>query len=84
MQREEWTGEESGQVEGTHLLELAEGWRACQMLRCGETGDNQGKRIVGETRSHSVNEVGALVVLQNLLKGPSTMVVGSGAREEWS
>jgi len=54
------------------------------MLRCGETGDNQGKRIIGETRSSSVNEVGALAVLQNLLEGPSTMVVGSGAREEWS
>jgi len=53
------------------------------MLWCGETGDNQGQGIVGETRSHSVNEVRALVVLQNLLEGPSIMVVGSGAREEW-
>jgi len=41
------------------------------MLWCGETGDNRGKRIIGETRSRSVNEVGALVVLQNLLEGPS-------------
>ena len=54
------------------------------MLRCGETGDNRGQGIVGETRSRSVNEVGALAVLQNLLEGPSIMVVGSGARGEWS
>ena len=54
------------------------------MLWCGETGNNRGERIVGENRSRSVNEVGALAVLQNLLEGPSTMVVGSGAREEWS
>jgi len=79
-----WTQEESSQVEGTHLLEMAEGWRACQMLQCGETGDNRGQGIVGKTRSRSVNEVRALAVLQSLLKGPSIMVVGSGAREEWS
>ena len=39
--------------------------------------------IIGETRSCSVNEVRALGTLNNLLEGPSIVVVGSGVREMW-
>ena len=54
------------------------------MLRCGDPGDNRAcLGIMGETRSRSVSEVGALGVLQNLLEGPSIVVVGSGARDKW-
>jgi hypothetical protein len=37
------------------------GWRACQMLLCGGTRDNQAQKAAGEARGCSINKVGAAI-----------------------